>query len=326
MRVAARSLARAAACGLAVLLAGCTAPGPLLPQLTGTQLPARVELAATPFFPQRDYQCGPAALATVLAASGVPTTPDSLVGEVYLPGRQGSLQPELIAAARSRGRLPYVLPPRPDALVAQLASGTPVLLMQKLGAGPWPGWHYAVLMGYDAAKDRFLLRSGTDERLELSSRRLLTTWDRADRWALVVLSPGQMPAVPELARYMEGAAGLEAVGRLDDAARAYEAAARQWPTEVLPRLGLANVSYARGDLRGAERGFRDALELAPGDVAARNNRAEVLLELGCPASARREIAVAQSLAGEGPLASAIAASAKKIMDAHGTDAQGCPAD
>jgi tetratricopeptide (TPR) repeat protein len=308
------------------VLAGCAAPGPLLPQLIGTQLPARVELAETPFFPQRDYQCGPAALATVLTASGVPAAPDSLVDEVYLPGRQGSLQPELIAAARSRGRLPYVLPPRPDTLLAQLASGTPVLLMQKLGAGPWPGWHYAVLVGYDAATDRFLLRSGTDERLELKSRRFLVTWDRADRWAFVVLSPGQMPADPELARYMEGAAGLEAVGRLDDAARAYEAAAREWPAEVLPRLGLANVSYARGDLRGAERGFRNALELAPGDAAARNNRAEVLLELGCPESARREIALAQSLAGDGPLAPAIAASAKKIADAQGTDAQGCPAD
>lgn len=324
--MAAGSLVRAAACVLACTLAGCASRGPVLPQLTAPQFPGRVELAETPFFPQRDYQCGPAALATVLGASGIPADPDRLVAEVYLPGRQGSLQPELVAAARSRGRLPYILPPKADALIAQLAAGTPVLVMQKLGAGPWPGWHYAVLVGYDSTADEFILRSGTDERLQLSSRRFLMTWDRAGRWAMVVLPPGQVPAAPELARYMEAAAGLEAVGKLDEAARAYEAAVRQWPAEALPRLGLANLAYSRGDLRAAERGYREALDLAPGDIAARNNRAEVLLELGCPASARREVATAVAHAGSGTLATAVAASAQKINATHGPDGPGCPSD
>lgn len=324
--MAAGSPVRAAACVLTLALAGCAGRGPVLPQLAAAQFPARVELAQTPFFPQRDYQCGPAALATVLGASGVPTDPDSLVAEVYLPGRQGSLQPELVAAARSRGRLPYLLPPRAEALLAQLAAGSPVLVMQKLGAGPWPGWHYAVLVGYDATTDEFVLRSGTDERLALSSKRFLMTWDRAARWAMVVLPPGQLPAVPELARYMEAAAGLEAVGKLDEAALAYEAATRQWPAEALPRLGLANLAYARGDLHAAERGYRAAIERAPSEIAARNNRAEVLLELGCPAAARREITNAQSRAGAGPLAAAVAATAHKIEIAHGPDGPGCPSD
>lgn len=324
--MAAGSLVRAAACVFTLALAGCASRGPVLPQLTASQFPARVELAATPFFPQREYQCGPAALATVLGASGVPTDPDSLVAEVYLPGRQGSLQPELVAAARSRGRLPYVLAPRAEALLAQLAAGTPVLVMQKLGAGRWPGWHYAVLIGYDAATDEFVLRSGTDERLALSSGRFLMTWDRAERWAMVALPPGRMPAAPELARYMEAAASLEAVGKLDEAALAYEAATRQWPAEALPRLGLANLAYSRGDLRAAERGYRAAIELAPNEVAARNNRAEALLELGCPAAARRQITIAQSHAGTGPLAAAVAASARKIDAAHGRDGPGCPSD
>lgn len=324
--MAAGSLVRAAVCVLALALAGCASRGPALPQLTAARFPTRVELAQTPFFPQRDYQCGPAALATVLGASGVPTDPDSLVAEVYLPGRQGSLQPELVAATRGRGRLPYLLPPRADALLAQLAAGTPVLVMQRLGAGPWPGWHYAVLVGYDSEADEFILRSGTDERLQLSSTRFLMTWDRAGRWAMVALPPGQVPAAPELARYMEAAAGLEAVGKRDEAVLAYEAATRQWPAEALPRLGLANLAYARGDLRAAERGYRAVIELAPNEVAARNNRAEVLLELGCPAAARREIAIAQAHAGTGPLAAEVAASVQKINATHGPDGPGCPSD
>jgi tetratricopeptide (TPR) repeat protein len=123
---------------------------------------------------------------------------------------------------------------------------------------------------------------------------------------------------------MEAAAGLEAVGRLDDAGLAYQAAVRQWPGEALPQLGLANLAYARGDLQGAERGFRAAIRIAPGDVAAHNNRAEVLLGLGCPASARQEIEAAQALAGDGPLASEVATSAERIRAAQGPDGPGCP--
>lgn len=309
----------------ALAVAGCGTTGPSRePDLAG--LPPSVELESTPFFPQAEYQCGPAALATVLTHAGVPTDPRALVPEVYLPGREGSLQPELLAATRARDLVPYVLPPRPESLYAQVAAGTPVLVLQKLGAGPWPGWHYAVVVGYDAGRGTVTLRSGTDRRLEESAGRFHLTWDRAGRWAMVAVPPGSMPANPDFARYMEAAAGLEAVERRDAAARAYEAAAAQWPDAALPLVGLANLAYARGDLSAAEAGFRAATQREPDDVAARNNRAEVLLALGCTTTARAEIAVAQALAADGPLASAVAASAVRIAATHGPDAPGCPAD
>jgi len=318
--------ARAAACAGALVLAGCASRGPQLPPVTVSGLPAGIELESTPFFPQQDYQCGPAALATVLVASGAPASPDALVAEVYLPGRKGSLQAELIAAARARGRLPYLLPPSLDDLLAQLAAGHPVLVLQKTGAGPWPGWHYAVVIGYDAARDRLVLRSGTEPRLEMSATYFRATWDRADRWAMTVLEPGRLPARADFGRYMEAAAGLEAVSRLDDAERAYRAAVLHWPDESLPRLALANIALARGDEAAAERELRAALSLAPDDVAARNNLAEVLRSMGCPESARREISTAARLAADGPLAAAVASTQRRIDASSGPDGPGCPAD
>ena len=318
--------ARAAACAAALVLAGCASRGPQLPPVAASGLPASVELESTPFFPQQDYQCGPAALATVLVASGAQVSPDELVAEVYLPGRKGSLQAELIAATRSRGRLPYVLPPAFDDLLAQLAAGHPVLVLQKTGAGPWPGWHYAVVIGYDASRDRVLLRSGTESRLEMSATRFRASWDRADRWAMTVLEPGQLPARADFGRTMEAAAGLEAVGRLDDAEQAYRAAAQRWPSEPLPRLALANIALARGDAATAERELRTALVLDPDDVAARNNLAEVLRSMGCPESARREIAIAATRATGGPLAAAVASTQRRIDASSGPDGPGCPAD
>ena len=307
-------------------LAGCVARAPLLPPVVAERHASHVELEATPFFPQDQYQCGPAALATVLAAAGVAVTPEPLVPAIYLPGRRGSLQPELLAATRQYDRIPYVLPGSTDALVATLAGGFPVLVLQKLGAGPLPGWHYAVVVGYDGPRDRVVLRSGTERRKEMKARDFLTTWERAGRWAMVVLEPGVLPPDADLGRYMEAAAGLEAVGRLEAAAPAYAAAVGQWPSEPLPRLALANLAYARGDLVAAERGYQAVARLDPSSAAARNNRAEVLGQLGCGAAARREVEAALALAGDGPLAATVAATARKISTLPNRDAAGCPAD
>ena len=309
----------------ALVIAGCAARGPVLaPAAAGTG--GRVELESTPFFPQERYQCGPAALATVLSAAGAAVTADSLVPEVYIPGREGSLQAELVAATRRHDRVPYILPPTLDALLATLDGGLPVLVLQKLGAGPLPGWHYAVVVGYDAWHDHFVLRSGTEQRKEMSARHFLATWDRAERWALVAVQPGELPPAPDFARYMEASAGLEAVGRLDAAALAYEAAAQAWPAESLPQFALANLSYARGDLAAAEQGFHAAVRLNPKDAAARNNRAEVLRALGCPTVARREIEVARALAAGGPLSATVEATARAIASHENGDVAGCPPD
>jgi hypothetical protein len=319
-------VAGATACAALLALAGCAGREMLSEPLARTGLPSQAELRDAPFFPQRDYQCGPAALATVLVASGAPVSPDELVAEVYVPGRRGSLQAELMAATRSRDRLAYLMVPDLRSLLAQVAAGRPVLVLQKTGAGPWPGWHYAVVVGYDLARDVLLLRSGTEPRLEMRMPHFLASWDRAGRWALTALEPGSMPVAADFARYMEAAAGLEAVGRSAAAALAYRAAAREWPGEALPQLGLANVAYAQGDLAGAERSLRAAIERDRGDVVARNNRAAVLLHMGCPAAARREIEVAEALVADGPHAAAVAATRREIGRAAVLDGPGCPPD
>jgi len=87
------------------LLAGCAAPQTrLLLERPAPELPARAELRAVPFFPQEAHQCGPAALATALGAQGAEVAPESLASEIYLPAREGSLAPEMLAATRRPDR------------------------------------------------------------------------------------------------------------------------------------------------------------------------------------------------------------------------------
>jgi tetratricopeptide (TPR) repeat protein len=301
---------------LGVLAAsGCAHRSALIaPALVAPAQPS-IELSDTPFFPQRDYECGPAALATVLAASGVAVTADELVGHVYLPERKGSLQPELLAASRSFDRLPYVLQPELGPLLSEVAAGHPVLVLQNYGLESVPFWHYAVVVGFDAAQDRIVLRSGTERRLVMSARRFMGTWDRAGRWAVTVLEPAVLPASAQRERFLEAASGLEATRRFAAAERAYRAALARWPADTTALLGVGNVSYGAGDLAGAEAAYREVLRIDAAHAVARNNLAQTLLDRGEVQAAFEEITAARATLNDQRLAPLLAQTEQSIRQA-----------
>ena len=289
--------ARRAACitlaVLAMLLGGCATRGPLL------ESRGRVELEATPFFPQARYECGPAALATVLGASSVAVTPEELEKRVYLPGRRGSLQVEMQAAPRAYARLSYRIAPDLSAIVQELDSGRPVLVLHNYGLPFWPRWHYAVVVGYDANDDRIVMRSGRQRRQVLSARNFMRAWDNGGRWALVMLKPGELPTAPDRRRYLESAAAFEGVAAAGDAWRGFDAAARQWPDDAVALIGRGTASYRSGARQAAMADYRAALQIDPQQAGARNNLAMALLESGCVAHAREQIArIDQASLGE----------------------------
>ncbi len=279
------------------LLSGCASAPPGVADLPAAT--PGVELADTPFFPQERFQCGPAALATVLTAAGVETSPEALVPRVYIPGKKGSLREELVAATRASGRLPYVIEGSLSALAAELAAGRPVLVLQNLGIAAIPRWHFAVVVGLDPAEDQVVLRSGTNPRRVTRTGLFVRTWRRGDYWAMVALEPGELPAEPDPGRYLPQVAALEQTGRYRMAVHAWQAALERWPDNRAARFGLGNSLYALGRHAEAEAVYRRLLDAAPGDVAVRNNRAMALGALGRVDEALAEIRAAMA-ANEDP--------------------------
>jgi hypothetical protein len=239
-----------------------------------------IELGQTPFYPQERYQCGPAALTTVLTMSGADVRLDDMVGKVYLPGRQGSLQVELLAATRSSGRLPYVIDGTMASIRNELGEGRPVLILQNLGVSAIPRWHYAVVIGVDAGHDQVLLRSGTDRRRVMKLDTFLRTWRRGDYWAMIVLRPDEVPASVDRERYFTAISALEEAGQLDAAEEAWHTAAVYWPADPVVMFGSANVSLARGNHAVAEQKYRSLLQDHESLVVARNNLALALVGQG----------------------------------------------
>lgn len=284
---------------LVILLAfGLTACSGLPVDVGGRSdtLPRQVELTEVPFHPQEAYQCGPAALATLLEYAGIKRSPAALTNEVYLPERQGSLQPELLAATRRAGLLPYVLEPKWEAVLSELAAGYPVLVLQDIGLPLLPQWHYAVVVGYERGEQRIILRSGTEPRQTMSFAQFDRRWQKSGRWAFVAMPPDRLPASAEESRYVAAAVALEKVAP-EAAGRAYGLALDHWPGNLSARLGFGNVAYRRHDMAVAENAYRRATADYPEAAAAWNNLAMALHHSGRRAEALAAVRRAIEIGG-----------------------------
>ena len=285
------------------------------------------ELTNVPFFPQTIHQCGPAALATVLGASGLATTPEQLAPLVYIPGRRGSLQVEMLAAARRQGRLAYVLEPDFADLTAELAAGNPVLVLQDLGAVGIHFWHFAAVVGYDPDRELVILRSGTERRRIEPRRRFLRSWRGGRNWAAVVTPPDQPAATATGGGFIRALSASERYLSADAVSTAHAVALARWPAEPLVLLASGNQAYAAGQISDAIARYRALLLVESGNVAGRNNLANALLDAGCTAEAIREARQASALVPAGSaLAEAVADTLAKATAAEAAGGSTCRAE
>jgi len=281
-----------------VTLAGCASPRLQAVAHAGLgQIPQRVELDDVPFYAQEEYQCGPAALAMVLGAGGNPVEPETLRPQVYVPGRHGSLQVEMLAAARRNGFVAVELKPELPDLLAEIAAGTPVVVLQNLAFDWKPVWHYAVAVGYDLDAGRIVLRSGGTQRLEMPIDSFERTWERGGYWAMLALPPQRLPASVAVPDYLGGVVKLEKAGQPGPARTAYESVLSHAPENLVALLGLGNTAYVQGDFKTAELAFRRAAVAHPQSAAAHNNLAQTLAELDRYEEALAEAQTAVSLGG-----------------------------
>jgi hypothetical protein len=267
-----------------LLLTACAVQTRALREHPPADLSPTVELEQTPFFAQTEYQCGPAALATALAAAGLSADPALLGEQVFLPARTGTLQIEMIAGARRQGAVATRVPPSLEAALREVQAGHPVVVLQNLGLSWAPMWHYAVLVGYDIAAGEVMLRSGTTRRELMRMRTFEHTWQRSGAWGFVALQPGEWPATADEKAVIEASIGFERVATPAQAVQVYRSALQRWPDSLSLRMGLGNSLHAAGDKPAAAQAFRAAAQ-AHRSAPAWINLASTLLELGRVAEA-----------------------------------------
>lgn len=280
------------------LLSGCASQTRALMAAVPAAMPRQVALTSTPFIAQERYQCGPAALAMALRAAGFAVDADALVPQVYLPKREGSLQVEMLAAARRNGAVSIRIAPRMEALLTELAAGRPVLVLQNLSIPIAPKWHYAVAIGYDLDRGEMILHSGTTQRLRMPMSTFEHTWKRSAYWGMLTLAPGTLPASATEADVLAALVAFENHSAPGAARPTYALAVQRWPRNLEFQMGLGNTAYAAGDRAAAAAAFERATISHPDSSAAFNNLAFVLMELKRLPEARRAAEKAVALGGQ----------------------------
>ena len=302
-------------CGwlLLALLAGCAQ---LVPQTIALRtgwpqgVAQTVELTSVPFFPQVDYQCGPAALATVLSYTGVPVTPEPLVSQVFLPSRQGSLQIEMLATPRRYGRVSYPLAPRYPDLLREVAAGNPVIVLQDVGP-MFTQWHYAVVNGFEYPSGTVWLRSGTQPRQAMPFTAFERSWMKSGYWAMVVTPPDRIPVTATEDGWMSAVLAMARSEQGDAATQAYAAALKRWPDNLPAAIGLANQYHSRGALVDAAAVLRTAQKRHPQSTIVVNNLAQTLSDQGRHAEALAQIDKVSD--PQGPFAAEIRSTRQLIL-------------
>jgi len=259
-------------CIFSIVISGCSSVAPKDMLRNAGRIPKAARVEGVPFYPQTEFQCGPASLSMVLAWSGLMVRPGELAAEVYTPKRKGSLQSALVASARRHGRIAYPIS-GPDLLFAEVAAGRPVIVLLNLAFPKHPRWHYAVVVGYDTKERVMILHSGTQAGERISFRVFNRIWARSNCWGLLILPSSEMPVTPDEGKWLEAVVGLERTEQWQAAALAYEKISERWPHNHTAWIGLGNSRFALQDFSGAASAFREAIQVRPESGIAYNNLA-----------------------------------------------------
>ena len=186
------------------------------------QLPERVELNGVPFFRGNANQGGPQVLASMFSEQRIRTTPGLLTKPLKLPGAEDALQSNMEKLASEYGLVVYPLDKSLSALLAQVAAGYPVMLRFTDGT-VWSTPRYAMLVGFNRTKQTVLLRAGMERRRLMDFDKFESAWKDAGGWAVLVVSPGQLPAHVDRARWLKAANDLSRAGQEQASAKAIQA-------------------------------------------------------------------------------------------------------
>jgi ABC-type bacteriocin/lantibiotic exporter with double-glycine peptidase domain len=151
--------------------------------------PNTVYVKEVPFFPQTQYQCGPASLAAVLNYWGSRVSPDEITKEIYRADLKGTLSLDLFLYAKDRHFDASMRQGSWELLEAQLKRNRPVIAFLNLGFRQVPIGHFVVVVGLDPDQKTVIAYSGTTKDEPIPYDRFRAAWEKTNYWSLLIQPP-----------------------------------------------------------------------------------------------------------------------------------------
>lgn len=253
-----------------------------------------------PFISPRSMLCGSTSIEMISSywqsnSSYVPKLSLKELDERTLIAQKGgTLQVELIAAARASGLLVYTLQPDLDSLLTELKANHPVIVLVNRGLSWYELWHYAPVTGYDAKTQTIFMHFSDKPNEAMSIDTFMALWKRSGNWGVILLPPDKLPLSASPKKYLQSAYDLEKTGMVDEAIVAYKSALSRWPQEIPILFALGNAYYSTNQISSAEEKYREILIIDKTHPLALNNLADLLCRSNRAEEALRVIDTAAS--------------------------------
>jgi hypothetical protein len=265
------------AVAILILSSGCAPKSPL--PLNNNYASSQIDV---PFVAPRSKLCASTSIEMVSSywQTHTPYIPhlslSQLDARTLIPAKGGTLQIELIAAARANGLLVYPLEPTFDALFSELSEHHPVIVLVNRSYSWYPLWHYAPITGYDAKMQTILMHFGDTPNEAVPIGTFSELWKRSDNWGVVLLPPNQLPASATAKKFLSCAYDLEQIGMMNEAITAYKTALTRWRDDIPTLFALGNAYYNSHQIRKSEQIYREILLIDSQYPLVLNNLANLL--------------------------------------------------
>lgn len=138
-----------------------------------------------PFYPQKDYQCGPASLASVLNFWGYKVDPDEIAKNIFSKSAKGTLNIDMVLYAKRIGLYSAQYSGNWEDLRKNIEMGNPLIVLVDYGIKPFfQVNHFMVIIGYN--KEGVIVNSDKRERLFIEKDRFLDLWQKTGYWTLLI--------------------------------------------------------------------------------------------------------------------------------------------
>lgn len=205
---------------------------------------------------------------------------EELDARTLIPAKGGTLQIELVTAARADGLIAYPMKPTFEALFAELEAHHPVVVLVNRSFSWHPMWHYVPVIGYDEKKRSIITHFADQPNESVPLGTFAALWQRSENWGVVLLPPGEIPASVPLKTFLRAVYEFEKTGEGTEAIKTYKSALLRYSDNTDILFALANSEMKNSQLLDAEKHYRQILALNPSHSLALNNLAILLSRNG----------------------------------------------